>query len=117
MCDAPSGTLPRPRWSVLYALVVVAAVTGLAIAVVVPPGLVTNVVDAALGLAVLGAAAFWVRANRVALDLDGWCDCATEHVTMRVIQSRQPDVPDAVPALPGVSVRVRREDDGPAVTA
>jgi hypothetical protein len=31
----------------------------------------------------------WVRANRVRLDLDDWCVCASERITVRVISSRR----------------------------
>jgi hypothetical protein len=44
----------------------------------------------ALGLSVAMAA--WIRANRPACDLQEWCDCAGAQMTVRVIESRRPQV-------------------------
>lgn len=38
---------------------------------------------------VWGAVAAWGRANRVALDLDEWCDCGRRGLAVRVIASRR----------------------------
>jgi hypothetical protein len=54
----------------------------------------------ALALATFAGMGWWVRANRAAFDLENWCDCAPQKMTIRVIESRRP-LP--VPSLePGV---------------
>ena len=39
---------------------------------------------------VWGAVAMWGRANRVARDLDEWCECGRRGLSVRVIVSRPP---------------------------
>jgi hypothetical protein len=51
---------------------------------------------ATLGL--FAAMGLWLRGNRAALDLQEWCECAPEQMTVRVIESR------AVTALPPLAV-------------
>ena len=48
-----------------------------------------------LGIALAGMA-LWLRANRVAVDLQEWCDCAGTTVAVRVIESRRPAVADGM---------------------
>lgn len=87
MCDTSrrSKGTPRPRWGRLYA----AASLGLALlatAEVVPAGAGPRlVVRCVIGLATFAAMAAWTRANRVALDLAAWCDCAGSQTTVRVV--------------------------------
>ena len=57
-----------------------------------------------LGFAGFAALAGWVRRNRVALDLEDWCACAAERITVRVIPSRRPvPVPLDAPELEEVA--------------
>jgi hypothetical protein len=50
-----------------------------------------------LSLGVMIGMAVWLRARRPALDLAQWCACASSTVTVRVIESRRPSRPEAVP--------------------
>jgi hypothetical protein len=84
---------PRPRWGRLYAILppTVAAFalidrSGLA------PALRIALGGGMAGVA-FGAMAWWVRANRAALDQVDWCACARSTITVRVIASRPPQRP------------------------
>jgi len=44
--------------------------------------------EAGVVAGVWGAVAMWGRANRVARDLDEWCECGRRGLTVRVIVSR-----------------------------
>lgn len=110
VCDAMAikPDIRRPRWPVLYGLVGLMAVAEFTVAMLVPAGLVANVVQGAIGIATLAAAAGWVCANRVTLDLEHWCACASEQTTVRVILSRRLDAPPAVAAPPIAPIPVGR---------
>lgn len=93
MCDDSLATrrFPRPRWSRLY------AIAGLALALL---ALVEAFAardgwraagGAIVALAAFAAMAAWARANRVALDLAAWCDCAGSQTTIRVVHSHIAD--------------------------
>ena len=96
MCDttprvAHGPAVLRPRWEVLYA-------------VTLPQLAALAALDAwplryLVALGVFAAMAVWVHANRAALDLQGWCECAPERMTVRVIDSRRPE-PAASPLEP-----------------
>ncbi|MBI4627268.1 MAG: hypothetical protein HY729_01055 [Candidatus Rokubacteria bacterium] len=45
--------------------------------------------ECGIAVAAWGASVFWIRANRVALDLLDWCDCSAKTITVRVIMSRR----------------------------
>jgi hypothetical protein len=45
--------------------------------------------DCGIVLAGFAVTRLWVGRNRAALDLQEWCVCASEHVTVRVIPSRR----------------------------
>jgi hypothetical protein len=89
----------RPRWGRLYGV----TLSGLAALAVVevggPRGLPRAILRVVLALAVFAANAVWIRANRAALDLQEWCDCASQSVTVRVISSR-PVTQPAEPSPP-----------------
>jgi len=95
MCDvspkpARGFAACRPRWGVLYAL----TMPQLLVLAVVEASQASHPLRTALRCAVaLGtfvAMAAWMRLNRTALDLQNWCDCAAERMTVRVIASRRP---------------------------
>src|SRR6267378_4954410 len=95
MCDTTSraarGSVgSRPRWGLLYA----ATLPQLAALGVVELTQSTQVVRVALryllALGVFLAMSAWLRANRAAFDLQDWCDCAGQQMTIRVIESRRP---------------------------
>ncbi len=96
MCETAVSSIPRPRWGLLYgatfpqlaALAVVEAAS--------PPNAVRTALRCVLALGAFAGMAAWVRSNRAAFDLQDWCDCAGQKVTVRVIESRRA----APPALP-----------------
>ena len=90
MCDRRRArtSSPRSRWGRLYAtaLLGVAALTLVELRVGASPlriGLEGGVIAG-----VWSAVAAWGRANRVALDLEQWCDCGRRGLAVRVIASR-----------------------------
>ncbi|MBI2159490.1 MAG: hypothetical protein HYU25_03700 [Candidatus Rokubacteria bacterium] len=85
---ATAATRPRPRWRRLYAIALLAvAAFALAELAVRAPAL-RIALECAIAVAASGATLRWIRANRVALDLLEWCDCAAKTITVRVILSR-----------------------------
>ena len=106
MCDVTllaGRALTRPRWHVLYGVVCPPlAMLGI-IEVAAPSAPVRTLLRLALVLGAVAAMAVWVRANRAALDLQDWCECAASTITVRVIESQQPSAPpraDPFPASP-----------------
>jgi hypothetical protein len=91
MCNGLTRTAGRrPRWLQLYGLVLVALGSAGLIEISTPRGAARV---AASGALVVGACVItiaWIRANRVALDLLDWCDCAPTAV--RVVGARTADV-------------------------
>ena len=93
MCDTTSrgarGSVgDRPRWGALYAATL--------------PQLGALGVFLAMGA--------WLRANRPAFDLQDWCDCAGQQMTVRVIESRRPR-PVAFPLDPPVFAPAPAEEE------
>ncbi len=88
MCDdARAAGVRSPHWGRLYA---VAALAGLGLVVVHVVPLASGlafVLRAGLLVAGFGAMAWWLRANRVALDQVEWCTCASRTVAARVVRS------------------------------
>jgi hypothetical protein len=71
--------------------------------VAAPSAPVRTLLRLALVLGAVAAMAVWVRANRAALDLQDWCECAASTITVRVIESQRPSAPpraDPFPASP-----------------
>jgi hypothetical protein len=60
---------PRPRWGWLYAVVALLGGLLTLVEVAMPDGVARGTLEFAVTLAMLGAMALWVRANRVALAL------------------------------------------------
>jgi hypothetical protein len=119
MCDSryvsrTAARIPRPRWGLLYGVVVLGlgmlTLTDMAAPEVVRPGL-----DGVLAVAAVMAIARWVRANRAALEQQEWCECAAERMTVRVVPCRRAEpleLMDSVAAradvAPGAESTVRR---------
>jgi len=97
MCESTyrSGTatavVPRPRWGLLYAIAMF-GLAALAITDTVAPTVARSALDGGLAGAAVLAIGLWVRGNRTALDLQDWCECAKDKMTIRVIPSRRPEL-------------------------
>ena len=79
---------PRPRWNLLFAIIPATA-TALAVIELTVAALPLRIAaNATIVLAEFGAMAWWVRANRAALDQVEVCACGRGMPTMRVIRSR-----------------------------
>src|SRR5262249_58654612 len=50
-----------------------------------------------LALGMFATMCVWLRVNRPALDLQDWCDCAAERMSIRVVESAHPK-PASLPA-------------------
>lgn len=90
MCDArlAFATRPRPRWRHLYAIAALAGATFVLTELSVQARPLPIALECGIAVAAWGASVFWIRANRVALDLFDWCDCSAKTITVRVIMSR-----------------------------
>jgi hypothetical protein len=60
---------PKPRWGWLYGVLILLGGLLTVVEVAMPDGLARRTLEFAVTLAILGAIALWVRANRVALAL------------------------------------------------
>jgi hypothetical protein len=80
----------RPRWGVLYAATLPQLVALGVIEVTQSPQAVRIALRGLLALGVFLAMGAWLRANRPAFDLQDWCDCAGQQMTVRMIESRRP---------------------------
>jgi hypothetical protein len=91
MCTTSSAAghaLVRPRWSRLYGAASWPMIALALVEVGRPPEPLRTVLRYALVLVAVGGMALWVRSNRAAFDLQQWCTCAGETITVRVIESR-----------------------------
>lgn len=80
----------RPCWGVLYALAL-SQLTALAVVELSgPPNALRLTLRWGLALGALATVAAWLRRNRAAIDLQDWCACAPQLITVRVIESRRP---------------------------
>jgi hypothetical protein len=115
MCDTTSraarGSVSgRPRWGVLYAATLPQLAALGVVEVAQSPQPVRVALRCLLALGVFATMSVWLRANRPALDLLNWCDCAGERMTIRVIESRRPRA-FALPLEPTVVTPERVEQD------
>ena len=107
MCQVTAGrAASRPRWGWLYAACLVPLTALAAVETVAPPTGLRTVLRSFLAVATLAALVLWIRLNRMAFDLQNWCDCAASTITIRVVESRRPpdrdtSRPDAWPDSPG----------------
>jgi hypothetical protein len=100
MCEIERAT-GRPHWGWLYGATLVPLTAFAFVEAVTFPTLPRIVLRGGLLLAMLAGTALWLRANRAAVDLQQWCDCAPRTMMIRVIESRRPEPPGRVdPADP-----------------
>ena len=93
----PAAALtPRVSWKRLYGLVALMALTLTADELVSPKGIVRAALRGTITVATFVAMALWVRSNRAAFDYEDWCDCAAQHITVRVIPSQREE-PQVLP--------------------
>ena len=107
MCDTTSrgahGTaVDRPRWSFLYLTTLPQLAALAAVETGQSPQTIRIALRYLVALGVFAAMSVWLRANRPAFDLQDWCDCAGERMTVRVIESSRPqpvtrELPAAIP--------------------
>lgn len=94
--SAPSAWQPgRPRWALLYGVTLPQLAALAAVEAGSPPLPARALLRWTLALGTFVAMALWLRANRAAFDLQDWCDCAPQTMTIRLIDSRRLD---AVPS-------------------
>ena len=91
--------MARPRWGILYAATLPQLAALGAVEAVHSPNPVRLILRVLLALAVFATMSVWLRVNLPALDLQDWCDCAGERMTIRVVESAPPR-PRALPAKP-----------------
>jgi hypothetical protein len=96
MCDTrTTSTRPRPtaapRRLGLYLAVALTAIAILVVDVAAAIGAGKRLLECGLTVGGFGTIALWVRHNRVALDLEPWCDCANASVTVREIRPPAPE--------------------------
>ncbi|HET7343812.1 MAG TPA: hypothetical protein VFL90_20275 [Methylomirabilota bacterium] len=112
MCDTAGVEVPRPRWGVLYGATL-SQLTALALVEVAsPPNPLRTLLRFVLGLGAFAGMAAWLRANRGAVDLQDWCECAGRQMIVRVIESRRPGpatVPRPEPAVTASAVDEEHE--------
>ena len=90
MCDRRRArTSARPRWGRLYTTALLGVAALALVELRVGAGPLRIGLEAGVVAAVWGMVAAWGRANRVALDLDEWCDCGRRGLVVRVIASRR----------------------------
>ena len=115
MCDTTSQAARRsvggqPRWGFLYAATLPQLVALGVIEVTQSPQAVRIALRGLLALGVFLAMGAWLRANRPAFDLQDWCDCAGQQMTVRVIESRRPR-PVGFPIDPPATAPVPAEEE------
>ena len=114
MCETASGRLGsammRPRWGTLYATVLSQLAALGAVEIVQSPGAIRVALRCLLALGVFATMSVWLRANRPAFDLQNWCDCAGQQMTIRVIESRL-SKPTTRPLQTAVLPEPRVEDE------
>jgi hypothetical protein len=94
MCDTTSegargSVVVRPRWGLLYGTALPQLAALGALEVVQSPHAIRIALRCLLALGVFATMSVWLRANRPAFDLQNWCDCAGDRMTIRVIDSRR----------------------------
>ena len=115
MCDTTSqaarGSVGgQPRWGFLYAATLPQLAALGVVEVAQSPQAVRVGLRCLLALGVFLAMGAWLRANRPAVDLQDWCDCAGQQMTVRVIESRRPR-PVAFPVDPPATAPVPAEEE------
>lgn len=90
MCEGRLPALPRPRWARLHGILLVSATALFLIETRLSAPALRVTLESVTAALLFIAMAWWVRANRAALDLREWCACAGARVTVRVIESAPP---------------------------
>jgi hypothetical protein len=93
MCDVAMRTGRgrerfAPRWGVLYAVATPPILALVALEAGHIPHAARTILRCLVALGVFVAMGIWLRANRAAFDLQNWCDCAGQRLTVRIIESR-----------------------------
>lgn len=120
MCETtlrktPGSAVSRPRWGLLYTATLL-QIAALGVVDVVPsPHPARFALCCLLALGVFATMALSIRANRPAFDLQDWCDCAGERMTIRVIECGVPQA-EALPLEPaGIALALVEEDHEAAI--
>ena len=92
-----SNATPQPSWGRLYGIVLVSGAFGLGVDALTAVGALHHLLEALVVVAGFGGMLLWVRANRVALDTADTCDCAAEHLQIRVVESQPERSPRRLP--------------------
>ena len=85
-----ASAVAPPRWGLLYAGTLPQLAALAAVEAAHSPHLVRLTLRCLLAVSVFAAMSAWLRSNRPALDLQDWCDCAGDRMTIRVIDSPAP---------------------------
>jgi hypothetical protein len=88
---------PSPVWGRLYGIVLASGALGFGVDGLVRPGAAHDILEGLVVIAAFSAMLLWVRANRVALDTADTCDCAAEHLQIRVVESPPERSPRRLP--------------------
>jgi len=105
-----TGRRASPRWALLYGATLPQLVALAAVEASAPSPPVRLVLRWTLALATFVGMGLWVRANRAAFDLEHWCDCAPQTITIRVIASCGPTpVPERLQPVPDWAEEERAE--------
>ena len=104
MCQttSPKGrgaAIAPPRWGLLYAVTLPQLAVLGAVEAVHSPNPLRLTLRFLLALGMFATMSVWLRVNRPALDLQDWCDCAGERMTIRVVESSRPR-PRTLPVEP-----------------
>ena len=87
---APTAGGCRLRWTCLYGVTVGQLVALAAVEMSAPPHPLRVVLRWSLALGTFVGMGLWVNSNRAAFDLEHWCACAPDTITVRIVESRRP---------------------------
>jgi hypothetical protein len=109
MCETSARAMSTsPRWTVLYGLTLAPLAAIAALEAVPLPEAVREAVRCLLALAAFAGMAFWVRRNRVALDLAQGCDCEPQPLIIGGMDGDRRPMPVD---LPEPSASLRADDE------
>src|SRR4051812_18596490 len=93
-----AGRPGPPRWTLLYVVTLpqLAALVAVEVSGAAVPA--RAVLRWTLALGTFAAMALWLRANRARFDLQDWCECAPQTMTIHVVESRRPLAAPSRPA-------------------
>src|SRR5262249_15943628 len=103
---APPADAVRPRWNVLYCATLPQLVALAAVEATAPPHPARALLRCIFAIGVLVSMGLWLRANRAAFDLQEWCACAGETMTVRIVHpgrtASEPPADDREESVPAV---------------